>query len=180
MKGIVFTEFLDLVEDKFGLEMVDKIISQSKLESKGYYTAVGTYSFSEMLQLLQNLSLNTKISIDNLLLVFAEHFFSVLVRDYPSVIASYKDPIEMISSVESHIHVEVKKIYPNAELPTFTVVEKCNDYLSMIYKSGRAMHYFGLGLMKKTFEHFNTTAKIDFQKIKDDGTEVKFIIQKIT
>ena len=29
MKGIVFTEFLDLVEDKFGLEMVDKIISQS-------------------------------------------------------------------------------------------------------------------------------------------------------
>ena len=31
MKGIVFTEFLDLVEDKFGIEMVDKIICQSKL-----------------------------------------------------------------------------------------------------------------------------------------------------
>ena len=48
MKGIVFTEFLDLVEERFGLEMVDAIISQSKLESKGVYTSIGTYSFSEL------------------------------------------------------------------------------------------------------------------------------------
>ena len=67
MKGIVFTEFLDLVEEKFGLEMVDRIISSSELESEGVYTSVGTYSFSEMLQLLQHLSENTGISIDNLL-----------------------------------------------------------------------------------------------------------------
>ena len=38
MKGIVFTEFLDLVEERFGLEMVDVIISQSKLESKSKST----------------------------------------------------------------------------------------------------------------------------------------------
>jgi hypothetical protein len=36
MKGIVFTEFLDLVEDKFGLEVLDKIITQSNLESGDY------------------------------------------------------------------------------------------------------------------------------------------------
>ena len=29
MKGIVFTEFLELVENKFGLEMVDTIILNS-------------------------------------------------------------------------------------------------------------------------------------------------------
>jgi hypothetical protein len=75
MKGIVFTEFLDLVEDKFGIEMVDKIIYQSKLESEGVYTSIGTYRFSEMLQLLQNLNENTGIAIDDLLLVYGEHFF---------------------------------------------------------------------------------------------------------
>ena len=78
MKGIVFTEFLELVEDKFGLEMLDKIINASNLESGGVYTSVVTYKFSEMLQLLQHLSANTGISIDDLLLVYAEHFFSVL------------------------------------------------------------------------------------------------------
>ena len=178
MKGIVFTEFLDLVEDKFGLEMVDKIITQSELESNGAYTAIGTYKFSEMLQLLQNLSNNTGISSDDLLLVYAEHFFSVLESSYPELIASYSDPIEMISSIENHIHVEVRKIYPDAELPTFEVLEKTPNSLVMIYKSSRAMHHFGLGLMNKTFEHFNSTASIVLEKIKVDGTEVKFIINK--
>ncbi len=45
MKGIIFTEFLDLVEKKFGIGMVDKIIAQSELKSAGAYTAVGTYDF---------------------------------------------------------------------------------------------------------------------------------------
>jgi hypothetical protein len=178
MKGIVFTEFLELVEDKFGLEMVDNIISSSELESEGIYTSVGTYSFSEMLQLLEHLSHNTGISIDNLLLVYAEHFFSVIEDSYPGLLATYKDPIEMISSIEDHIHVEVRKIYPDAELPTFEVVEKTDTSLVMIYTSSRAMHHFGLGLMNKTFEHFNATATIALEKIKEDGTEVRFIINK--
>ncbi|MCL7754079.1 heme NO-binding domain-containing protein [Polaribacter sp. Z022] len=178
MKGIVFTEFLDLVEEKFGLEMVDKIISQSKLESEGIYTSIGTYSFSEMLQLLTNLSNNTGISTDDLLLVYAEHFFSVIETSYPGLLATYNDPIEMLASIENHIHVEVQKIYPDAELPTFIIEKQTENSLIMIYKSSRAMHHFGLGLMNKTFEHFNSTASIVLEKIKEDGTEVKFIVNK--
>lgn len=178
MKGVVFTEFLDLVEEMFGLEMVDKIINSSILESHGAYTAVGTYSFSEMLQLLTHLSKNTGLSIDQLLLVYAGHFFEAIKKSYPDLLASYKDPIEMLSSIENHIHVEVVKIYPDAELPTFEITERTDTSLTMIYKSSRAMHHFGLGLMNKTFEHFNATASIDLEKIKEDGTEVRFIIQK--
>ena len=178
MKGIVFTEFLELVEDKFGLEMVDDIISNSKLESGGVYTSVGTYSFSEMLQLLTHLSEKTGLSIDSLLLVYAEHFFGVIEESYPGLLATYKDPIEMLSSIENHIHVEVRKIYPDAELPTFEIVEKTENSLIMIYKSSRAMHHFGLGLMNKTFEHFNSSATIELEKIKADGTEVRFIVIK--
>ena len=159
-------------------EMVDNIIENSNLESNGIYTSIGTYAFSEMLQLLQHLSTNTNISIDDLLLVYAEHFFAVLAKSYPELIESYKDPIDMLASIENHIHVEVVKIYPDAELPTFEIIEKTENSLIMIYKSSRAMHHFGLGLMNKTFEHFNSTATIELEKIKEDGTEVKFIIQK--
>jgi hypothetical protein len=178
MKGIVFTEFLDLVEERFGLEMVDAIISQSKLESEGVYTSIGTYSFSELLQLLQNLQTKTGISIDNLLLIYGEHFFSVIETNYKDLLSSYNDPIEMLASIENHIHVEVRKIYTDAELPTFIIKEKTKKTLILIYKSSRSMHHFGLGLMNKTFEHFNSKATIVLEKIKKDGTEVKFIITK--
>lgn len=179
MKGIIFTEFLDLVEEKFGLAMVDKIIQQSQLASKGIYTSIGTYSFSEMLQLLQHLSANTKISIDDLLLVYGEHFFLAIGNSYPGLLDRYTDPITMLSSIEDHIHLEVRKIYPEAELPTFIIEEKTANSLTMIYKSSRAMHHFGLGLMHKTFAYFNQKAAIVLEKIKEDGTEVKFMIQQL-
>ena len=179
MKGIVFTEFLELVEDKFGLEMVDTIIEQSHLDSNGAYTSVGTYKFSEMLQLLQNLSDQTAMSADDLLLVYGEHFFTVIEKSYPGLLATYHDPIEMLASIENHIHVEVRKIYPDAELPTFKTLEKTENSLIIIYQSSRAMHHFGLGLMNKTFDHFNAKASIVLEKIKADGTEVKFLIQRI-
>jgi hypothetical protein len=178
MKGIVFTEFLDLVEEKFGIEMVDDIILNSTLESEGAYTSIGAYNFSEMIQLLNHLSNKSGISIDNLLFIYGEHFFSVIEKSYPGLLPTYNDPIEMLSSIENHIHVEVRKIYPDAELPTFIVEEKSENTLIMKYKSSRAMHHFGLGLINKTFEYFNTSAEIIAEKIKEDGTEVRFIINK--
>lgn len=178
MKGIVFTEFLDLVEEKFGLSMVDHIIENSDLPSSGVYTSVGTYNFSEMLQLLTNLSSATDVSVDDLLLVYGEHFFSVIEISYPGLLATYNDPIKMISSIESHIHVEVRKIYPDAELPTFQVIKKEKNSLVLKYTSSRAMHHFGLGLMNKTFEHFNSTASITLDFQNESGTEVIFNIKK--
>lgn len=178
MKGIVFTEFLELVENKFGLEVVDEIITAANLPSGGAYTAIGTYEFAEMLSLLTHLSAHTKISIDDLLLVYGEHFFAVLVSSYPQLIEKYDDPITLLSSIENHIHVEVRKIYPDAELPTFEVLEKDKDSLVMAYKSSRSMSNFGLGLMNKTFAHYRTKASILLEKMKPDGTEVKFSITK--
>lgn len=177
MKGILFTGFLELVESKFGFEMVDTIITKSELPSNGAYTAVGTYSFGEMLSLLTNLSNETGIAIDDLLLVYGEHFFSVVEDSYPEFLKQYKDPLDMLSSIENHIHVEVQKIYPDAELPTFDIIERTDDSLVMVYKSSRAMHSFGRGLMNKTFEYFNKKASILVDKIQSNGTEVKFSIK---
>jgi len=178
MKGIVFTEFLDLVEKKYGLAMVDDLIENSELSSGGVYTAVGTYEFSEMLQLLTRLSTNVQISTDDLLLVYGEHFFQVLVDNYGELLNAYKDPLDLLASIENHIHVEVRKIYPDAELPTFEVIERLEGSLTMDYKSSRSMHRFGLGLMNKTFEYFGRKAEIQTEELNPDGTLVRFHIVK--
>ena len=178
MKGIIFTEFLELVEEKFGFEMVDQIISQSNLKSGGIYTAVGTYEFSEMLQLLTHLSENTNISADDLLLVYAEHLFHVLVKSYPQLVEHYKDPMSLLASIENHIHVEVQKIYPEAQLPTFDLEERTDDKMVMVYKSERALYMLGKGLMLETFKLFNVPVQIDYEKLNDNGTEVRFFIEK--
>ena len=176
MKGIVFTEFLELVETTFGLETVEEIIEKSDLPSQGAYTSIGTYAFSEMLALVSNLSEKTSMSINELLHVYGLHFFSVIERDYPYILKTYSNAMELLSSVESHIHVEVRKIYPDAELPRFEVVEQSDNKLVLTYYSSRSMYAFGLGLMEKAFEHYGKKASITYEKIKEDGSEVKFVI----
>jgi len=179
MKGIVFTEFLELVETKFGFEVVDEIIEKSKLESQGVYTAVGTYDFSEMVQLLTHLSNHTKLSIDDLLYTYGFHFFEVLKKSYGSILSSYSGPLELLNSVESHIHVHVRKIYPGAELPRFEVLEKKTSKMIMMYYSERAMYSFAKALIENAFQYYDKKATVAMEKIKPDGTQVQFDINMI-
>lgn len=178
MKGIVFTEFLELVEEKFGLDVVNEIIEKSDLKSEGVYTAIGTYDFSEMLSLITNLSSLTKISVDDLLYTYGLHFFAVLEQNYPAIIEKYDEAMDLLSSVDSHIHVEVRKIYPDAELPKFEVLDKTANSLTLKYTSSRSMYAFAMALIEKAFHHYNSEAKVSYSKIKEDGSEVKFVILK--
>ena len=76
MKGIIFTEFIEMVEDKFGYVMADKLLNQPELKSEGVYTAVGTYDFEEMIVLLKLLSKESKTQIPDLLKFFGTYLFA--------------------------------------------------------------------------------------------------------
>ncbi|MEK6152190.1 heme NO-binding domain-containing protein [Flavobacteriaceae bacterium 3-367] len=176
MKGIVFTEFMEMVESKFGLETADTIIELSDLPSQGIYTSVGTYDFNEMLSLITNLSKEIKLPVDELIYTFGLYLFTSLGKAHPEVIQSYNSPLGLLYSIEDHIHVHVKKLYPDAELPTFKILEKTDSSISLIYSSSRGLYRLAHGLMQKAFEHFNGSATIAYELLKEDGTEVKFDI----
>jgi len=112
MKGIVFAEFLDMVEKKFGYETVDHILENSSLESGGIYTAVGTYHHSEIVQLLTNLSTKTGIQSEELLKVFGGYLFETFLSQYPQFFSAHDHAFKFLESIDNHIHVEVKKLYP--------------------------------------------------------------------
>ncbi|MGD1945587.1 MAG: heme NO-binding domain-containing protein [Croceivirga sp.] len=176
MKGIVFAEFLEMVEINYGLDTVDTIIENSDLPSGGAYTAVGTYEFSEMLQLVSQLSSTTSIPVNDLLYTFGLYLFDSLLKAHPEVVSSYKNPINLLYSIEEHIHVQVKKLYPDAELPTFNILERTERTLTMIYMSSRGLYALAHGLIKKTFEHFQKQVKVEVKLLNEQGTEVRFAI----
>lgn len=178
MKGIVFTEFLEMVEDRFGLEVVDQIIEASNLHSGGVYTAVGTYDFNEMVTLLTHLSETISTPPDALLYAFGRYLFARLGEAHPEVISNYSDPINLLYSIEDHIHVHVQKLYPDAELPSFTILERTDNSLSMIYESSRGLYRLAHGLIESTFEHFFQEAGVQYELLESDGTRVKFDIQR--
>lgn len=179
MKGIVFTEFLTMVEESFGLDMVDTIIDNSDLPSSGgAYTAVGTYPHTEIVSLVVNLSEESKIPIPELLKTFGNYLFHSLARAYPDFVNKTNDPLVFLEQVETYIHVEVRKLYPDAELPTFECSRPNHENeLHMIYQSNRHMEDVCEGLINGSLEHFKVSYDVKRKKI-DDNREL-FVITRV-
>ena len=177
MKGIVFTEFLEMVEDKFGFEVADSIVSRSNLESGGVYTAVGTYHHREMVQLVTNLSQESKVQIPELLKTFGRHLFGQFVKGYGRFFTKTQNAFEFLSGIENYIHVEVRKLYPDAELPRFEVGPVERDHMELIYKSERGMADFAEGLIEGCIAHFGEDISIRRENI-NGSQEVKFLLDR--
>lgn len=76
MKGLVFTELLEYVENNFGFDMADKIIEEAKLPNNGSFTQAGNYPFEELVRLVVALSKRSNIiEVPKLLEIFGEHMF---------------------------------------------------------------------------------------------------------
>lgn len=176
MKGFVFTNFIDFIEHNFGLEKVDQMIQNSDLESRGVYSAFNSYPFSELAQMLNYVCSTTGMSSDEALEKFGEYMFQYLIQKHNYIISKYKHPLKLIAEIETHIHVEVQKLYEDAELPTFSLIEHSENKLSMIYQSKRGLIYFAIGLIKQTIQHFNMKGEVSIDKnFKcDDKNAVKF------
>lgn len=178
MKGIIFREFLELVESKFGVEVVDEIIETSQLESKGAYTRVGTYNHNEFFSLLTNLSQRINAPVKELVLLYAEHLFQVFISNYGNFFKNITDGFEMLASVENTIHVEVLKLYPDAELPTFVILQHTKTELILKYSSPRKMGDFAEGLIHCCMHHFGHNYAIEREDLSASGDVVKFLIIK--
>ena len=70
MKGIAFTEFLKMVSQRHGDDLVDDLIEDAQLPHGGAYTSVGTYPHSEMVALVLAMSQRTGLSFNQLLEAF--------------------------------------------------------------------------------------------------------------
>lgn len=179
MKGIVFTEFFEMVEGVHGYEMVDQLIMDNDLPSGGIYTAIGTYAHSEMVTLVMDLGKKTKTSVPTLLQAFGQHLFGTFEKGYPMFFEGANNAFDFLESIEKHIHVEVRKLYPDAQLPNFSTKRIGDNTLEMIYYSDRSMSDFALGLIEKTFEHYGEKATIKREFLIENGSEVQFLIEKV-
>jgi hypothetical protein len=178
MKGIVFTEFLELVENEFGLEVVQQIIDECELDTDGVYTSVGTYSHKDMFKMVGKLSEIKGIPVPALLTVFGEYFFTTLKDKYP-VFVEKPNLFSFLNSIDQYIHPEVLKLYPDAELPRFDAEIKSDNEMMLNYMSSRKMSDLAIGLIKGAANHFKENVDVIKISEENDGQTVMLKVNKI-
>jgi hypothetical protein len=180
MKGVVFREFLEMVESKFGLEVVDQVIDQANVPSGAAYTTVGTYDHHELIAMVIQLSQISGVPIPDLVRTFGKHLFGRFVNLYPQFFVNVPSMFHMLEGIDNRIHVEVRKLYPDAQLPHFDC-QRSNGELTLDYQSDRPFADFAEGLILGCIEHFKENVEL----IKEDrsggkGTAMRFRLTKIS
>ena len=177
MKGVVFTEFQELVEKKFGMEMYDRLVQRCELSTEGAYTSVGTYDHSELLQMVVKLAEATELPVSALVHAFGKHLFQKFTAGSPHLLKHINNSVDLLGNVEGFIHVEVRKLYPDAELPTFEFDQIEEGKWELTYKSTRPFADLAHGLVEAAVEHFDDPIDIEREDVEGSrGTRAKFVL----
>ena len=180
MKGIVFREFMEMVEATFGDETVDMMVEQNNLASGGVYTAVGTYDHQELVAMAITLSKETGLPVEALVEAFGNYLFGRFLELFP-VFFNHKSSFEFLDTIHDVVHVEVLKLYPEATLPDFiSEIKDDGKTLHFEYHSPRHFADLAVGLMKGAFDHWNETVEIERNDNVVDGNQVTLFICKLT
>ena len=159
MLGIVFTSLVEMLEEKISPEFADDVIEEANLETGGVFTAVGYYPFSEMEKLVTVLVDKTGKSANELLYDFGQYLFSRLAEAHGDVIANKGNIFDVLESLDGDIHVQVKKLYSDADLPEFKVLSQNQTSMKIRYISKHELYALAEGLIDATAAHFGTPIK---------------------
>lgn len=177
MMGMVFTELLDMIEQTHSLDVVDAVLERAGLA--GAYTSVGNYDDAELGALVAALHAETGAPVDDLLEAFGHHVFHAFVRAHGAYFAPHDTAVSFLRVLESHVHVEVRKLYPDARPPLFEVTHDEPAKFILDYRSDRGLYVFASGLIAACLTHFGNahrmTAMTDLSE--GQGTHVSFVLE---
>ncbi len=176
MKGMVFTEFFELVDDKFSIEISEQLIEMSELPTGGIYTSIGTYDSQEMKTLVSNLSKLVDVPVPDLLQTFGRHLFKRFSISFPSFFENINNTLEFLPLVDSYVHMEVRKLYPEAKLPSFSCTTPEPGMMIMAYQSKRNLPDLAEGMIQGCIEYFGDSLQIKKEVIQKDPPETRFTI----
>ena len=180
MKGVVFTEFLEMVETEFSPEAADRMIEDAAVPTCGVYAATGTYDAAELVGLVKCLSARTDIPVPDLLVAYGKALFGRFGELYGSFFDGVENAFQFLGQVEHYIHIEVRKLYPDAELPKFEYEEQSDDRMVMVYRSERAFAKFAEGLIEGCIAHFGEPIALDHQDLSGgQGTHSRFVLTRV-
>jgi hypothetical protein len=140
---------------------------------------VGTYDHQEFARLVKQFGNRASLPPREVLLAFGRHLFGRFVQAYPGFFVGMRSAFDFLPRIDSHIHVEVRKLYPDAELPRFEHAWIDADTLALVYRSERPLGDFAEGLLQACIEHFGESIELARHDLPcSQGAAVSFLLTR--
>ncbi len=165
MMGMIYTELVDMMEAKFSLDLVDRVLAKARLS--GSWTAGGAYPDEELFAMVGALSEETGIPVGDLLHAYGKHLFGVFINGHGRFFEGHTDAFSFLRVLESTVHSEVRRLWPVAVPPLFTPSDLPNGTFTLRYQSERGMARLAKSLLESSIEHFGPPLDI----VEEDRSE---------
>jgi hypothetical protein len=179
VKGLVFTTFYDFCEVKHGRDFLDEVIDAAQLPNGGAYTSVGTYPFSDMVALIGSLVTRTGTELKATLEEFGAHCFRRWVEYWPHQFEG-KRLFDVLATIDEFHESQVRKLYPDAELPSFQVEARTSDRLVLGYHSCKPLADLAAGVIKGAAHYLNEPISVRSEAAQsEEGMYVRIHIDRL-
>lgn len=179
MKGLVFTTFYSYCEGAYGADLLEDLIEEADLPNKGAYTSVGTYPFGEMVALITGLVKRTGKDLRTILEEFGRYCFAKWV-DYAPGQFRHRSLFDILGSIDHFHETDVRKLYPDAELPSFQVESRDDRNLVLRYYSCKPLADLATGVIQGAAAHLGETVEVSHRNVSGErGAHVRFEITRI-
>ncbi len=171
MQGSIFTSFSDMIIEKMGMSVWNELLEKVNPCSEGVYTNGMQYDDSEILAYVSELSTITQVDVPTLIRGFGEYLFIHLLNSSPAKILHVDNLKDFLTCIDGVIHKEIKRVYPDAYLPSFKYDETPEGDLIMFYKSKRKLCHLSEGLITGAAHHFEQSISIGHPECMHNGAD---------
>jgi hypothetical protein len=160
MKGVIFNLLASAVCDEHGEDMWDELLDRAGLE--GAWTSVGSYPHQDLLRVTAEAAAMWGWTQDDVIRWFGRAAIPRLAAAFPAFFAGHGSTFPFLRTLNDVHHLEVLKVYPDADLPVFAFDPPREDHvLTMRYSSARALCAFGEGLIRGAGDHFGEALSVE-------------------
>ena len=175
MKGIIYSELVSFLDVKGGPCFTEQVLDQAQLPHGGAFSRVSRYPWEQAVQVVTSASKISGLDANDLCEEFGKFLFDRFTILYTEIISRYPTAEGMLGHVESHIHEEVKTLYPEAVPPKVASWKEGEGYV-VEYQSHRPFAHIAYGLVQGCMKHFGDTRKVEWVNPDPSGTTAHFRI----
>lgn len=159
MKGVVFNIFEDFITKTFDLGTYNKVLDESDMGDQ-VFVGPESYEDTKFLSLVGSAVKLSGLDLDVAVKAFGKFAFGRLATKLSYITDDYTDPKQLLLDLDSIIHVEVKKLYPDAETPDFNPILE-GDKVILNYTSKRNLCVFLEGLLEGMAEFYKVEVEVE-------------------
>jgi len=136
------------------------------------------YDQTELVGMVQAMLGKSGPGIDEIQRAFGEHMLRYCAHCYPNYFES-EGLFAFLSDVQSRIHADVRRAYPDVDLPSFECREENEARLVMTVYAPPGATAFAEGLVSGCARFYDEEIALSKTDLSGDGTEFQIVIERV-